>query len=121
MTPEEIRGKLGRDWSMLTLDVWRRCEYCDKRLIDDAAEYYYGSHIDHIVPAGGDHVDNLALACRACKFMKRAKNFGCEGRDRAAIIALARADIQAKRERNQQRMASDLELFRLLDGLDGAP
>jgi HNH endonuclease len=27
-------------------------------------------HIDHIVPRGGDHPDNLALACASCNLTK---------------------------------------------------
>lgn len=41
-----------------------QCEYCDRQLGD-------GGELDHVDPAGGNDLDNLALACRKCNRGKR--------------------------------------------------
>lgn len=66
-------------WSRQTLAVWLRadckCEYCGCDLLASDDQYLYGSHVDHIVPGAGDDLENLALACKTCNFIKRAKKF----------------------------------------------
>ncbi len=110
-------------WSRPTLAVWRRakwkCEYCDCDLLASDGEYFYGSHVDHIVPGGGDDIENLALACKTCNFIKRAKRFAhpAEPFDRAAILGRAREFIQARREENRSRLKRVKDLIGILDGL----
>lgn len=127
MDETEIRRRLGFSFNPVKLEVWRRaaykCEYCGKKLTDTSDEYYYGSHIDHVVPGNGDDVLNLALAYHACNFIKRDMRFvdvaevglpKTAVEMRALIISRATVHIASIRERNQKRLASDLELLNKL-------
>ena len=124
MDETEIRRRLGYSFNPVKLEVWRRafykCEYCGKNLTESSDEYYYGSHIDHIVPDAGDEPVNLALACHACNYIKRDRRFlnvAEEGLPispteiRALIISRAAAYIASIRETNEKRMAADLQLL----------
>ena len=97
-------------WSRQTLAVWLRadckCEYCGCDLLASDDQYFYGSHVDHIVPGAGDDLENLALACKTCNFIKRAKKFAeaAEVLDRQTIVGRAQAFILARREENQERL-----------------
>jgi HNH endonuclease len=47
-----------------------RCEYCG---MIEAWEPWYSYHIEHIIArqhGGSDHLENLALACHHCNFLK---------------------------------------------------
>jgi 5-methylcytosine-specific restriction endonuclease McrA len=61
-------------WSKIQVDVGVRanffCEYCGKDLLA-SVDYYDQFQIDHIVPNDDNNIDNLALSCRLCNFMKR--------------------------------------------------
>jgi 5-methylcytosine-specific restriction endonuclease McrA len=49
------------------------CEYCGKYLLQNV-DYYYEWQTDHINPQknGGDNnLENLALCCKNCNFLKR--------------------------------------------------
>ena len=123
MDEEVIVAELvGLGWSRSTLAVWLRakcrCEYCDCDLLASDGEYLYGSHVDHVVPGQGDDLQNLALACKTCNVIKRAKNFaeGVDGPNRRnEIIGRARADIQAQREKNRNRLERVKALITLLN------
>jgi HNH endonuclease len=130
MDEAEIRRRLGYSFSAMKLEVWRRagykCEYCTRSLIGSSDEYYFGAHIDHVVPDTDDSLLNLALACHACNFIKRDMRFlevADEGLPasgiemRALIISRAAAYIASIRERNQKRLAADLELLNMLDAV----
>jgi 5-methylcytosine-specific restriction endonuclease McrA len=124
MVEEEIFAKLLQSYSAIKLLVWRRanfrCEYCGKCLISSPDAYYYDSQIDHIVPQAGDDECNLALACRACNYIKRATLFLEPGQSwptsdpsvRADVVARAAAYIGKKRQENQTRLERDLDLLR---------
>jgi len=58
------------------------------------------------VPGAGDDPENLALACKTCNFVKRAKKFAeaAEALDRQTIVRRAQAFILARREENQERL-----------------
>lgn len=95
---------------------------CGKKLTQSSDEYYHGSHVDHIVPDAGDDLLNLALACRTCNFIKHKTPFidgevwaQTDPAVRAAIILRAAVYIASIRERNDNRLAEDLRLLRLLD------
>ena len=50
-----------------------RCEYCDRDLLS-SVDAYHSWHLDHLVPrsrGGADAVENYALSCKPCNFMKR--------------------------------------------------
>jgi hypothetical protein len=130
MDEAEIRRRLRvAGWDPVTLEVWRRagykCEYCGKNFIESPDDYYFGAHVDHIVPSAGDDSLNLALACRACNFIKRDKRFLVEGETlpaseiegRALILSLATAYIASVRTENEKRLATDLQLLSMLDAL----
>ena len=124
MEKEQILKELGVDWNMNTLAVWRRaefkCEYCRKSLTDKSEEYYFDSHMDHIVPKGGNEIDNFALACKACNFIKRNRDFRRDDapNTRSALIERAAIYIAGIRERNRGRLKRDLELLRQLEQLE---
>jgi 5-methylcytosine-specific restriction endonuclease McrA len=122
MTTEEIRKILSKDWAMQTLDVWRRagcrCEYCGKSLTENPDEYYYDTHMDHVVPDGGNDFDNFALACKACNFIKSDINFAQGDSSRASVIGRASAYIKEKRDFNRTRLDADLKLLGMLDDIE---
>ena len=111
MDEESIVAELvSLGWSRPTLAVWLRakckCEYCDCDLLASDGEYLYGSHVDHVVPGLGDALENLALACKACNFIKRDKDFrdGSQTSGRNEIVGRARAFIGARRSDNRIRL-----------------
>jgi CRISPR/Cas system Type II protein with McrA/HNH and RuvC-like nuclease domain len=126
MSKEELLKNLRNSFSDAKLRVWRRakfcCEYCDKKLTLDAADYYYDSHIDHIVPNGteGAEQENLALTCKACNFIKRAfdPSRGYPTSSRSELILLARQHIDKIRARNEERRVTDLAWLQELDRLE---
>jgi 5-methylcytosine-specific restriction endonuclease McrA len=117
-----IKDFVRRKWNPRTVEVWHRarlkCKYCGKSLTSSPGDYYHAAHVDHITPGDGDSLDNLALACIACNRIKRKKRYGegVEGAPlpRSELIRLAAVSIAAIRERDEKRLAADLELFRLL-------
>jgi len=121
MDDESIVAELvGLGWSRSTLAVWLRakccCEYCDCDLLASDGEYLYGSHVDHVVPGRGDDPDNLALACKTCNFIKRARSFAEAERalTRQEIVARARVFIQARRGENCRRLERVKDLIATL-------
>jgi hypothetical protein len=121
MNMEQIIDQLvANKWSRSTVLVWHRaqceCEYCGKCLTDGPDEYYFDSHVDHIVPSAGNGPENLALTCKACNFIKRDQDFRCgDASDiRSALIERATAFITERREVNRARLADDLRLLRQL-------
>jgi hypothetical protein len=108
-------------WSRETLAVWRRanyqCEYCQAKLLASVDEYFYGSHVEHIVPDAGEHADNLALACKTCNFIKRKKNFSETGQllTRDQLIAKATEFISQRRTLNEERLRRVRELLAMLN------
>jgi 5-methylcytosine-specific restriction endonuclease McrA len=124
MNAEEIKRELERDWSVQTLTIWRRagykCEYCGKNMLQHPDIYYFDSHIDHINPAREDrnHIDNLALACRACNVIKR-RRFPCDPNlPRDQIIIAIAAFLSEVRLKNWERLKRDRELIDRLETLD---
>jgi 5-methylcytosine-specific restriction endonuclease McrA len=125
MTRDEVIAKLAKDWHYQTIEIWRRarykCEYCGKSMIASPDDYFFDSHLDHIVPGLGNDLSNYALSCKACNFIKRAidHRLADEPNTREALIARAAKRIADTRERNRGRLAHDLELLKQLDELDG--
>jgi 5-methylcytosine-specific restriction endonuclease McrA len=118
MTEEAVITELiGLGWSKETLAVWRRaryrCEYCDADLLACVDDYFYGSHVDHIVPGAGNDPENLALACKTCNFIKSDRNFADADRalSRAEIVAKAKYFIAKRRRLNNERLRRVRELL----------
>lgn len=126
MTPDEAITELTKrehGWSRTTLDVWRRagfrCEYCGANLIETSDAYFRGSHLDHIVPGGGDHLENLALACAPCNYIKRgtdpaATSGGGDTLSREDLIESAKKIITARREVAERRLTHAMPYLRAL-------
>ena len=52
------------------------CAYCDKKMFE-SVENYKEWQTDHIIPSskgGEDSIDNYALSCRTCNFIKSTWN-----------------------------------------------
>ena len=66
-----LKGNMG--WGRLNSGAAVRadfcCEYCGVCLLDSVI-LYYSWEIDHIIPCGGDDLENVALACRTCNHLK---------------------------------------------------
>lgn len=65
-----------RSWAATRRQVYERangcCEYCQ------TCEYNTGQslHVEHIIPNGGDDLDNLCLACASCNLSKATATTG---------------------------------------------
>jgi hypothetical protein len=129
MTPDEAVVELttkGHGWSRQTLEVWRKagfhCEYCGVCLLASSDVYFRGGHLDHIVPDGGDVVENLALACAACNFLKRGsdpKEKAPSQATREVLIDVAKAIINARRTSAKGRLEVAIPLIKVLMAADG--
>ncbi len=89
-----------------------RCEYCDRYLLR-TIEDYDAWQIDHIVPqsrGGSDGLDNKALVCKMCNFMKRDEVV--EGTTREDRIRAARTIIHDKRKRKYSELLQVLDAVR---------
>jgi 5-methylcytosine-specific restriction endonuclease McrA len=111
------------NWRPWELEVFRRadghCEYCGKDLFASSDAFYFEREFDHIVPTGGDGPENRALACRPCNFIKR--RYLPVGGSRAELVANAAGKIRERRERNDLRLARDVEWFRSTHAHANAP
>jgi len=120
-----IQELVAQKWHPRTIDVWvraqGRCEYCGKSLVESPDEYFFGSHVDHIIPNAGDTLDNLALACKACNFIKRHRRFSEDAAvanatwQRSEVIEKASQYIAQIRERDRGRLDKQLKLLRALE------
>ena len=115
MREEAISLPLANGWSSQSVAVWLRadgrCEYCNRDLLGCEDAHFHGSHIDHIVPKHGDNLENLALSCTACNYMKRNRAFNVEkpAMTRAELITAAREHIQGVRDRNRDRLKQSVQ------------
>jgi hypothetical protein len=125
MTRDEVIAKLAKDWHYQTIEIWRRarykCEYCGKSLIANPDDYLFDAHLDHVVPGEGNDLNNYALSCKACNYIKRAfdHRLAVGPNTRDALIARAAGRIADRREWNKGRLAEDLKLLKQLDEIDG--
>lgn len=75
MTQEEAIKRLINDlaWPEKQVNIGIRagfrCEYCGKDLLASYEDYDLWQ-IDHIVPGWGNEMENLALSCKLCNFVK---------------------------------------------------
>ena len=121
----EIKKALEQNgWSLETLRIWRRagyrCEYCGKDMRSHSDLFYRYSHLDHINPkrVDRDHFDNLALACAACNYIKRATFNWDPHLPREQMIIAVKGYIDEKRKDKEVRLAKDREHLIELDKLD---
>jgi 5-methylcytosine-specific restriction endonuclease McrA len=110
---EELAAQLAPlGWSLEAVQLGVRanfcCEYCGADLLA-TVESYDSWQRDHIVAtakAGVDHLDNLALACKFCNFLKRhtetTKPF--ELADRREALEVTRKLINERRAVKQERL-----------------
>ncbi|HEV2388696.1 MAG TPA: hypothetical protein VGS20_15740 [Candidatus Acidoferrales bacterium] len=68
------------------------------------------------LPGRGDHLDNLALACKTCNFIKSDRNCADGGRDltRDEIVKKAKDFIAEERRNKDKRLQRVRELLPLL-------
>lgn len=74
-----------------------RCEYCGRDLLASVDDYDAWQR-EHVIPpskGGGDDLENLAVSCKTCNFLKR--DFVPEGDDRHARVMSATKHIQVLR------------------------
>ena len=121
MKPDELIKKLvalagwSRESAQLGVRSSFRCEYCDRYLLR-SIEDYDAWQTDHIIPVskGGSETDleNKAIACKICNFMKRS--YVPEGGNRAERLVSARQLIYEKRKRKQEELGEVLHLVHQL-------
>ncbi len=105
----ERQARLGEEFKFY-------CAYCDKSMIscvDNHSEW----QADHIIPTskgGPDVMDNLALSCRTCNFIKGqwdpSGGLPQEEILKEHLIKRARARISERR----QKMQEDIELYKAI-------
>jgi hypothetical protein len=113
----------------LALRAQFRCEYCDRDFIISMGDIYdYDALLlDCIVPRakwpeGENDFDNLAVSCRACKFLKRIwdpRDPTDPNLSRAELIKRAREYLSPLREAKQRQMAAMRALITRLVTLRG--
>lgn len=86
------------------------CEYCGKRMLS-SVDNYHSWEIDHIIPGGGDTLQNCALACHTCNHLKH--RYVPTGNTRTELIADSRHEI----DRLRTRKLAELQKLRSILGL----
>ena len=126
MTRKELAGILtsktygwSPDAAEMGIRASFRCEYCDRDMLS-SVDAYDAWQEDHVIPQsrkGPDQVDNKALACKTCNFMKGdwdPRSELPEGVERAEYVQAARRYVGNKRA---QKLAEIEELRSLVSGL----
>ena len=87
------------------------CEYCGKDLLM-SVDSYDSWQIDHIIPNGDDDLENLALSCKTCNFIKRhTKTEKLENAEkRESRINEARRIINERRMKKENTLMKVREL-----------
>ena len=106
-------------WSLEAVQLGVRanfcCEYCGCDLLA-TIESYDSWQRDHVVAAsrnGVDHIDNLAVACKFCNFLKRHTQTTdvFEVANRQQAIDATRKLINERRVIKQQRLDQMVEII----------
>lgn len=92
-----------------------KCEYCGKSLLE-TYEHYDQWQVDHIIPNGDNNLENLALSCKLCNFVKRQTDPSSQTdkKDRASLIAAARDIISQRRQRKATVFTRTMEAINVL-------
>lgn len=121
MTVEELAAQLiPLGWSLEAVQLGVRanfcCEYCDADLLATIESYdsWQRDHIVAVAGGGADHIDNLALSCKLCNFLKRhTRTAGSvTPANRQEAIDLTRKLIHERRVVKQKRLD---EFVRIID------
>lgn len=105
--PDEIAEAIAKElrWGPLNCDAGVRanfcCEYCKRDMLA-SLEAYYSWELDHIVPGGGNDIENIALACRTCNHLKHT--YVPLGDSRTEKIESASDHIRSKLERKREEL-----------------
>lgn len=90
------------------------CAYCGKNMFD-SVDNYKEWQTDHIIPAskgGDDSIENYALSCRTCNFIKStwnpADNLGELNINKLNLIKVSKDFIAEKRRATQV----DIDLYK---------
>lgn len=101
-------------WSDLQIEVGRRagfrCEYCGKDLMASYEDYDLWQ-VDHIVPTAGDEIENRALSCKLCNFVKRSTDPSKTAKSnlRSDLIDAAKEIIRERRKNKESQYLKTLE------------
>ncbi len=106
-------GKWGETQILLGMEFKFKCAYCDKNLlgcVDSHSEW----QTDHIIPSskgGCDTIENFALCCRTCNFIKGKWNpsdfLGEQNLTKESLIKAVRIHISERRK----QMQKDIDLY----------
>jgi 5-methylcytosine-specific restriction endonuclease McrA len=101
------------DWNIqLGFEQRFRCIYCDSDLLA-TYDAYNSWQWDHIFPTskGGEHtVENIAICCKACNYLKRA--YIPSGATREEQIVDARRYVLEMRKRLESELSALRDLVR---------
>jgi CRISPR/Cas system Type II protein with McrA/HNH and RuvC-like nuclease domain len=109
-------GHWGPIETQLGIEFQFRCAYCDKDMFD-SVDNYKEWQTDHIIPSskdGCDTIENFALCCRTCNFIKGKWNpfdfLGELDATKENLIKVAKVYITEKRQQTQQ----DINLYKAI-------
>ena len=116
MTKADALARLKSElhWPQYQIDIGERAgfryEYCGKDLLASYDDYDLWQ-VDHIVPGGGDHLDNLALSCKLCNFVKRGTDPSKTAKltQRQDLIDAARNIVKERRKAKEMIFIKTLE------------
>lgn len=113
--PERLAAAIAQDmrWGPTNIgaaiNARFRCEYCSRSLLE-SLDAYYSWQIDHIMPGGGDELENCALSCQPCNHLKHT--YRPAGTSRDDRIADARAHVQRKRAGKEEELQRLRQIIR---------
>ena len=119
MSLEELKMKMiNSSWDPNTLELAIRanfkCEYCGCNFFATVNDYD-SIQVDHIIPTSllcDNSLNNLALACKTCNFIKRNWNpqtIKNKAQNRDELLKAAKDYILGKRKFKEQRMLEEKE------------
>lgn len=109
-------GHWGPIETQLGVEFQFRCAYCEKDMFG-SVDNYKEWQADHIIPSskgGCDIIENYALCCRTCNFLKGKWNplefLGELDATKENLIKVAKVYIAEKRQQTQQ----DISLYKAI-------
>ncbi len=108
--------KWGETQILLGIEFRFRCAYCDKDLlgcVDSHSEW----QTDHIIPSskgGCDAMENFALCCRTCNFIKGTWDpsgyLGKQSSSKEDLIKIVKNHVSERRK----QMQKDIDLYKAI-------